>query len=35
MSSIGNVINLEQGSTVDAQQAFYFISQGSRIMPYS
>ncbi|MDH5553219.1 MAG: di-heme-cytochrome C peroxidase [Nitrosomonas sp.] len=35
MSSIGNVINLEQGWTVDTQQAFYFTSQGSRIMPYS
>ena len=35
MSSIGKVINLEQGWSVDIQQAFYFTSQGSRIMPYS
>lgn len=34
MSSIGKVINLEQGWSVGTQQAFYFTSQGSRIMPY-
>ncbi len=34
MSSIGKVINLEQGWSADTQQAFYFTSQGSRIMPY-
>ena len=33
--AIGNVVNLEQGWTVDTQQAFYNTSQGSRIMPYS
>ncbi|MDH5479789.1 MAG: di-heme-cytochrome C peroxidase [Nitrosomonas sp.] len=28
------VINLDQNWTTDTQQAFYFTSQGSRIMPY-
>ena len=32
--AIGNVINLDQGWTDDTQVAFYFSSQGSRILPY-
>jgi processive rubber oxygenase RoxA-like protein len=33
-ASLGPVVNLEQGWTADIQQAFYFTTQGSRIMPY-
>ncbi len=33
-SSVMSVVNLEQGWTEDTQQAFYFTTQGSRIMPY-
>lgn len=29
-----NVVNLDQSWTIDTQQAFYFTSQGSRILPY-
>ena len=28
------IVNLEQGWTLDTQQAFYFTDQGSRILPY-
>lgn len=30
----GNVVDLDQGWTDDTQAAFYFSSQGSRIIPY-
>ncbi len=33
-SSAEAIVNLEQGWTEDTQQAFYFTTQGSRIMPY-
>ena len=33
-SAVGDVVNLEQGWTEDTQQSFYFIDQGSRLMPY-
>jgi len=32
--AVGDVVNLDQQWSVDTQQAFYFTSQGSRIMPY-
>lgn len=34
-SAIGSVVDLDQGWTVDTQQAFYNTSQGSRILPYA
>jgi len=34
-NAIGDVIDLDQGWTVDTQQAFYTTSQGSRILPYA
>lgn len=33
-ASVKPVVNLEQGWSEDTQQAFYFSTQGSRIMPY-
>ena len=30
-----NVVNLDQGWTKDIQQRFYFVDQGSQLMPYS
>ncbi|HEB93456.1 MAG TPA: hypothetical protein ENI94_08315 [Gammaproteobacteria bacterium] len=33
-SAIGQVVNLDQGWTVDTQQSFYTTTQGSRILPY-
>lgn len=34
-SAIGQVVNLDQGWTVDTQQSFYTTTQGSRILLYS
>ena len=34
-SAIGNVVDLDQGWTVDTQQSFYTTTQGSRILPYA
>lgn len=33
--AVGNVVNLAQGWTENGQQSFYFIDQGSRLMPYA
>ncbi|MDJ0678723.1 MAG: hypothetical protein QNJ18_02520 [Xenococcaceae cyanobacterium MO_167.B52] len=29
-----NIVNLDQGWTKDTQQRFYFVDQGSQLMPY-
>ena len=34
VSAVGNVVNLEQGWTEKTQQHFYFVDQGSQMMPY-
>ncbi|MDH5178171.1 MAG: di-heme-cytochrome C peroxidase [Gammaproteobacteria bacterium] len=35
IGGIGKVVNLDQNWTTDSQQAFYFTTQGSRILPYA
>ena len=34
VGAVGDVVSLDQGWTVDTQQAFYTTTQGSRILPY-